>query len=54
MKILVDEMPKQPYQCLFRTVGECKLKLGATNCFLESGFTCPYLKEVKQYVDDGK
>ena len=52
MKILVDEMPKNPLGCRFCNVGYCFLNDEC--CWLLYDEDCPYLKEYKPAEDDCK
>ena len=53
MRILVDELPKRNFECLFgANMGmwyTCSLPIDKTlDCFIEHGMNCPYLVEYKE------
>lgn len=54
MKILVDELPKRKKDCSFCMDFTEICKLSGMPCILYYTDICPYLKEHKQFVDDGK
>jgi hypothetical protein len=52
MRIIVDEMPKNPLGCRLCNNGYCFFN--NEYCWLLYGKDCPYLKEFKHVEDDCK
>lgn len=55
MRIIVDQLPKNPKDCRFSKVGmsglyDCKLEGDGIKCVMEFGLTCSKIGAVSEYI----